>query len=259
MTEDLAGCSVSPSSGRTSRTMLHLCSRLLRGGAVLGHRRSHTGSAPLRRFSVTGPLHGPRDYGLPNATWSRNTRDLYTRYLELSKSGAWRRIPSYNSSVHHIADQPPEDRRVNRLFTRNIEQDGVGFEYSMFYNTAEKRMICIFQPGPYLEGPPGYTHGGCLATILDSTLGAGAVYMCGQVMTGNLNVNYRNPIPLGATVIVDSHVEKVEGRKVYVRGQIRSHDDQTLHTEATGLFIKVSLSDGERSADGAPPGLQGAR
>ncbi|XP_040268216.1 acyl-coenzyme A thioesterase THEM4-like isoform X2 [Bufo bufo] len=231
--------------------MLHLYSRLLRGGAVFGHLTSwsHTGPSPLRCFSVSHSCHGHRDYSLPNATWSRHTQELYRKYEELSKIGAWRRIPSYNSTVHHMADAPPKENRVTRLFTRNLDQDGVGFEYSMFYNVAEKRMICVFQPGDYLEGPPGYTHGGCIATILDSNLGAAAMYICGKVMTANLNINYLNPVPLGSTVIVDSHVEKVEGRKVYTRGQVRSHDDQILHTEATGLFIKLNLWEVERSTD----------
>ncbi|XP_056403295.1 acyl-coenzyme A thioesterase THEM4-like isoform X2 [Hyla sarda] len=231
--------------------MLHICSRLLGGGAVLCLRtsRSHTGPAPVRWFSVGRPSHGPQDYSLPNATWSRNTRDLYDKYEELSKTGGWRRIKSYNSSVHHMSDQPPVGDRVTRLFTRNIDQDGLGFEYCMFYNVAEKRMVCIFQPGPYLEGPPGYTHGGCIATMLDSTLGAIAVYVYGHVMTANLNINYRNPIPLGCTVLVDGHLEKLDGRKVFTRGQIRSYDDRTVHTEATGLFITLNCPDEGGSAD----------
>ncbi|XP_066464919.1 acyl-coenzyme A thioesterase THEM4-like isoform X2 [Eleutherodactylus coqui] len=237
--------------------MLHICCQLLRRVAVhcspAGHaplrwshagsaslRWSHAGSASLRWFSVARPSHGQRDYSLPNATWSQNMRDLYRKYEELSKSGAWRRIPSYNSTVHHVADSPPEDGRVTRLFTRNLDQDGVGFEYSMFYSEAEKRIVCIFQPGPYLEGPPGFTHGGCIATILDITLGTSAVCLCGPVLTANLNVDLRNPILLGHTVIVDCHVERVEGRKVHARGQIRSHDDRILHAEATGLLIKFN-------------------
>ncbi|KAM4013181.1 acyl-coenzyme A thioesterase THEM4-like [Anomaloglossus baeobatrachus] len=227
------------------RIMLPLRSFLVRGGGALGHLilRSHTGSAPQRWFSVSGSSYTKRDYSLPNEAWSQTTRELYRKYEALSRGGAWRRIPSYNSTVHHMADFAPVGSRVTRVFTRNLDQDGAGFEYSMFCNTEERRMVCIFQPGPFLEGPPGFTHGGCIATILDSTLGAGAVYMHGPVMTANLNINFRNPIPLGCTVIVDSHVEKEEGRKVYTRGQIRSHDDQILHTEATGLFIKLDLCD----------------
>ncbi|XP_073493485.1 acyl-coenzyme A thioesterase THEM4-like isoform X1 [Phyllobates terribilis] len=225
--------------------MLPIRTCLLRGGGLFGHLTcwSHTSPAPLRWFSISAASARKRDYSLPNEAWSPDTRALYRKYEELSRGGAWRRIPSYNSTVHHMADSPPEGGRVNRLFTRNTEQDGAGFEYSMFYNADERRMICVFQPGPFLEGPPGYAHGGCIATILDSTLGAGVVYVQGPVMTANLNIDYRNPIPLGCTVIVDSHVEKEEGRKVYARGQIRSHDDQILHTEATGLFIKLDMCD----------------
>ncbi|KAM9294567.1 uncharacterized protein PAF06_018756 [Gastrophryne carolinensis] len=122
----------------------------------------------------------------------------------------------------------------SRLFTRNLEEDGVGCEYCMFFNKAEKRMVCIFQPGPYLEGPPGYTHGGCIATMIDSTMWTAAIYSCGKLMTANLNINYRNPVPLGVTVVVDSRVDKIEGRKVYASCQVRSHDEETLHTEAIG-------------------------
>ncbi|XP_053550593.1 acyl-coenzyme A thioesterase THEM4-like [Bombina bombina] len=166
--------------------------------------------------------------------------NLYNRFLELSKDGSWKRIPSFNTTVHHMEGDIVEPRQEKRLFTRNLDKDGVGFEYTMFYNIAKKRMVTLFQSGPYLEGPPGFTHGGCIATIIDSTAGACVVCTYGSVMTANLNVNYRNSIPLGSTVIVDSQVDKVEGRKVYASCQIRSHDDALLHTEATALFIKLN-------------------
>ncbi|KAM4665253.1 acyl-coenzyme A thioesterase THEM4-like isoform 2-T3 [Discoglossus pictus] len=223
--------------------MLRSCARLLRTGTAMCQLKPAT-SIP-RRFSVTHPCLSQtsqtiRDYGYPNETWSQNMRDLYNKFLELSKSGKWKQIPSYNTTVHHMEGDPVESRQEKRLFTRNLDKDGVGFEYTMFYNKAEKRMVTLFQPGPYLEGPPGFTHGGCIATIIDSTAGACAVYSCGSVMTANLNVNYRNPIPLSTTVIVDGRVDRVEGRKVYTSCEIRSHDDQLLHNEATALFITLS-------------------
>ncbi|KAM5127405.1 LOW QUALITY PROTEIN: acyl-coenzyme A thioesterase THEM4-like [Mantella aurantiaca] len=133
--------------------------------------------------------------------------------------------------------------RKTRLFTRNVDEDGVGFEYCMFYNKGEKRTVCIFQPGPYLEGPEGYTHGGCIATIIDTTLGTGIVYGCGMVMTANLSIDYRSPIPLGCTVL-DCRVDR-EGRKVYTSCQVRSHDGAVLHNQATALFIKTTPGESE--------------
>lgn len=41
------------------------------------------------------------------------------------------------------------------LFLCAIKGAGVGFEYTMFLNAAECSLLCLFQPGPYLEGHPG--------------------------------------------------------------------------------------------------------
>lgn len=56
------------------------------------------------------------------------------------------------SPVPAEASATPGD---TRLFLRAIDGDGDGFEYAMFLNTAQRRLLCLFQPGPYLEGHPG--------------------------------------------------------------------------------------------------------
>ncbi|PIO12983.1 hypothetical protein AB205_0155010, partial [Aquarana catesbeiana] len=115
----------------------------------------------------------------------------------------------------------------------------------MFYNEAEKRTPTLTRIlwflGSLVLLPPltsplpssRYTHGGCIATIIDATVGTGIVHSIGPAMTANLNIDYQNPIPLGSTVIIDSRVEKVDGRKVYTSCQVRSHDDAVLHNKAT--------------------------
>uniref|UniRef100_A0A8C5Q167 Acyl-coenzyme A thioesterase THEM4 n=1 Tax=Leptobrachium leishanense TaxID=445787 RepID=A0A8C5Q167_9ANUR len=229
----------------TSAAMLSICARHTRGGIYLCNyltTQRAGGPAPCHVSTSQPSLSkGHRDYSLPNASWSQNLQDLYNKYQELTKNGDWKRLPSYNTSVHHREGDPMDGERENRLFTRNLDKDGVGLEYCMFYNKAEKRMVCIFQPGPYLEGPPGFLHGGCTATMIDSTAGGGAVCTVGPVFTANLNIDYRNPILLGSTAIADSTVEKVDGRKVYTRCTVRGHDDKVVYAEATGLFILTGL------------------
>lgn len=39
-------------------------------------------------------------------------------------------------------------------FSRSLEE-GLGFEYVMFYNKVEKKMVCLFQGGLHLQGVPG--------------------------------------------------------------------------------------------------------
>nr|XP_012623081.1 acyl-coenzyme A thioesterase THEM4 isoform X2 [Microcebus murinus]XP_012623082.1 acyl-coenzyme A thioesterase THEM4 isoform X2 [Microcebus murinus] len=125
-----------------------------------------------------------------------------------------------------------------RLFTSSFEE-GLGFEHAMFYNDVEKRTVCLFQGGLYLEGMPGFLHGGAIATMIDSTLGMSALIAGGIVMTANLNINFKRPIPLCSVVVINSQVDKVEGRKIFVSGNVQSADEKTLHSEATGLFIQL--------------------
>ncbi|NXH22890.1 THEM4 thioesterase, partial [Bucco capensis] len=120
-----------------------------------------------------------------------------------------------------------------RLFLRAIEGEGTGFEYAMFLNAAERRLVCLFQPGPYLEGHPGLTHGGAIAAILDTTLGTCALAVAGKVVTANLSIDYMAPVPLGSVLLLEARSERLEGRKVFLCGHVRSADGDTLHAQAT--------------------------
>ncbi|XP_068107557.1 acyl-coenzyme A thioesterase THEM4-like [Hyperolius riggenbachi] len=233
--------------------MLYSLSKLLPAASTANYRhvvRAPFTRATLRCLSVghAGLSHRQRDYALPNASWSHNMLGLYNKFMELGKTGNWQRIPSYKSTVHPVEDIPLEaERGVTRIFTRNLDKDGIGFEYCMFVNKNEKRTVCILQPGPYLEGNAGYIHGGGIATMIDATAGTGIIQSCGRLMTVSLTINYRTPLPVGAAVTIDSQVEKVEGRKIYSRCQVRSYDDTVLYAEATGLF--VTLNPGEEEAN----------
>ncbi|CAI9565059.1 unnamed protein product [Staurois parvus] len=207
-------------------TMLYRLARIIWGGAAVCRQ---TTAGEQRHFSVA---HQPRDYALPNSTWNPDTRRLHE---QLCRDPSWRRLPSYEEFTRSRQSMSPEVDRKTRLFTRNIDQDGVGFEYCMFYNEAEKRTVCIFQPGPYLGGYSGYAHGGCIASLIDATVGTGIVRSYGPAMTANLNINFRSPIPLGSTVIIDSRVEK--GRRPESLRKLPGPQPWMtllLHNEATG-------------------------
>ncbi|XP_019347944.1 uncharacterized protein LOC102559435 isoform X2 [Alligator mississippiensis] len=175
--------------------------------AVLGESRPAAACCLLRmsvtQFSQAGWL---KDYALPNASWSQDMLNLYNKFVEKSKDGTWKRIPSYRhiialtNSIKLEAEKPRQDTRI---FLRNLDGEGLGFEYVMFFNPAEKRVVTVYQPGPYLEG-------------------------------------YDGPILLGSVVLVDSRLDRMEGRKAFLSCQVLSCDGQTLHAEATALFIQVA-------------------
>ncbi|CDQ95195.1 unnamed protein product [Oncorhynchus mykiss] len=88
--------------------------------------------------------------------------------------------------------------------------------------------------GHLLEGPPGHVHGGAISTMIDTVMGTHATYLSGPVMTANLNINYRSPIPLGSTVLLTCSLDKKEGWKTFVSCQVTNTYSSKLHTEATG-------------------------
>ncbi|XP_038146088.1 acyl-coenzyme A thioesterase THEM4 [Cyprinodon tularosa] len=197
--------------------------------------------------------HKPRDFSLPNPSWGEEMMRLYKHYNLQSEEAAgqgedgerWTRLPSYNRSLKYATGGVYLSKMIQskaRLFTRNIRDPGAAFEYVLFFRNDKQRCLCIFQAGHLLEGPPGHVHGGAIATMIDTVTGTHASLLSAPVMTANLNINYRSPIPLGSTVLIESTLDKEEGKKKFISCKVSSTDGSKLHTEATALFVSISVS-----------------
>ncbi|HVA59448.1 MAG TPA: PaaI family thioesterase [Mycobacteriales bacterium] len=98
--------------------------------------------------------------------------------------------------------------------------------------TGERPIFGEVTFGAAYEGPPGHCHGGYVAAVFDELLGF-AQFSPG--FTAYLHVDYRRVTPLHRRLDLKAWVERVEGRKRYVRGECR--DGSVLLSEAEGLFI----------------------
>lgn len=116
------------------------------------------------------------------------------------------------------------------------EPDGNRFRVRYFLN-AEQQLQARVWFGPETEGPPGHAHGGSVAAALDEVLGLAAWAAGYPVVVGNLNVSFRNLLPLEQVVTVESRIVSAEGRKVMVHGRIIS--GETVHAEGECLCITI--------------------
>lgn len=58
------------------------------------------------------------------------------------------------------------------------------FSVKMFHKKEENKVTYVVRAGERVQGPPGYVHGGAIATLLDDCLGS-AVFLSGSfAMTG---------------------------------------------------------------------------
>lgn len=106
-----------------------------------------------------------------------------------------------------------------------------------YYRDQQQRLRARIWFGPETEGPPGHSHGGAMAAVLDEVLGLAAWAAGYPIVVGNLNINFRNLLPLEQVVTVESDVVSVEGRKVMVHGRI-CHGE-TVFADAKCLCITL--------------------
>ncbi|MDT8419721.1 MAG: PaaI family thioesterase [Desulfuromonadales bacterium] len=116
------------------------------------------------------------------------------------------------------------------------EPDGNRYRVRYFRDDDQRLQARVWF-GPETEGPPGHAHGGSMAAVLDEVLGLAAWAAGYPIVVGNLNVSFRNLLPLEHVVTVESEVVSAEGRKVMVHGRICS--GTTVFAEAECLCITI--------------------
>lgn len=88
-------------------------------------------------------------------------------------------------------------------------------------------------------GRNGAVHGGALGLMFDSILGLTASVLTGsrRQRTAYLKVTYRSIVPIEKELQFSCGIDSVEGRKIFVSGQLT--DGDTLLTEADALFVRL--------------------
>ncbi|MDN6498799.1 MAG: PaaI family thioesterase [Yaniella sp.] len=90
----------------------------------------------------------------------------------------------------------------------------------------------------YYMGLNDAMHGGVVSVLFDTVMGRMAVGTEGRVCrTAYLTTHYRNITPIGERLDLHVAVEKTEGRKRFITGQL--WHGETLCAEAESLFIEV--------------------
>ncbi len=86
------------------------------------------------------------------------------------------------------------------------------------------------------QGPPGHTHGGASAAILDEVMGL-VVWAAGhQVVAANININYHKPLPLYKPLFAEARITEVGGRKIISVGEIKLADS-TVAVSGSGVYV----------------------
>jgi acyl-coenzyme A thioesterase PaaI-like protein len=106
-----------------------------------------------------------------------------------------------------------------------------------YYRDTNRHLHARIWFGPETQGPPGHAHGGSIAAVMDEALGLAAWAEGYPVVVGNLNVSFKNMLPLLKVVTLESKVVSVEGRKIMVHGRLFC--DEAVYAEGQCLCITI--------------------
>ena len=100
---------------------------------------------------------------------------------------------------------------------------------------------CTVQLTRIHEGPPGYIHGGILATLLDEAMSKLNRPLDALAMTRHMEVDYLRPAPLNTALTLTARHLRREGRKLFHTAEL-SHPDGTVLTRGKGVFLVVDAA-----------------
>jgi uncharacterized protein (TIGR00369 family) len=117
-----------------------------------------------------------------------------------------------------------------------------------FYLAEDGSVVCPVAVSETFEGPPGYVHGGIIATLLDEAMSKSVRAKGIPAMTRSIEVDYRRPVPSGAPLRIEGRLLRSEERKHWTEARILNAEGTTL-ASAKGLFVQVRASRMQRAAD----------
>lgn len=88
------------------------------------------------------------------------------------------------------------------------------------------------------QGWEGIVHGGILATLLDETCAYAAKGLVPHVVTAELAVSYKRPVPIESELLVSASVVNQRRKIIEVKGRIEIDGD--IYAEANARMFIVS-------------------
>lgn len=129
-----------------------------------------------------------------------------------------------------------EHAAQNRCFGCGVENPrGLHLE---FERNAEGTVRCHTVVPDLYEGPPGYVHGGILATLLDEAMSKSVRLQGVRAVTRHLEADYRLPVPSQTAIVIEGRCVRNEGRKYWAEAVILDAGNRVL-VRGKGLFIAL--------------------
>ncbi|KAG9413146.1 hypothetical protein AC1031_016169 [Aphanomyces cochlioides] len=153
-----------------------------------------------------------------------------------SKIAALAKDPKFVNMGEELFDTVPISD-VEKNYVHSLHRKGKIEAFQVFGDVDRTKTTTLIHFGEELCGHKGIVHGGCIATVFDELFGWTMYWTSDKVgFTANLSVNYRKPLLAETSGIVHVEIDKLEGRKLYLKARLEDNDG-VHYADATALFI----------------------
>ncbi|MEZ5257483.1 MAG: PaaI family thioesterase [Ilumatobacteraceae bacterium] len=89
------------------------------------------------------------------------------------------------------------------------------------------------------EGAPERSHGGIVAALFDDVYGFVLNIISQAAFTGELRVRYEAGVPIGVPLACRVRLDRIEGRKLFMAGELMVAETGHVLARSTAVFISV--------------------
>lgn len=111
-----------------------------------------------------------------------------------------------------------------------------------FYQSGPGEVVANFTVTDDFQGYPGVVHGGVIASMLDEVTGRALMDPPDQptrfMVTAQLSIRYRKPVPVGQPLRLVGHAGERKGRVAKAKGEIYAPDGSLL-VEAEAVLVDI--------------------
>ncbi|HTH52626.1 MAG TPA: PaaI family thioesterase [Edaphobacter sp.] len=130
------------------------------------------------------------------------------------------------------------DERANHCFGCGAENPrGLQLVFTVA-NEEQPVATASVRLNEFYEGPPGYVHGGIIATLLDEAMSKLNRPLNILAVTRHMEVDYLHPVPLEKDLTLTGRHLRREGRKLFHQAEI-SLPNGTVLARGTAIFIEM--------------------
>lgn len=109
-------------------------------------------------------------------------------------------------------------------------ENATGLQAGFSFDPEQQRSFCKLTIGERFQGWADVVHGGVIASLLDEACIYAGRGLAETLVTAELNVRYRKPVPVGQEVNVTGEVLERRRKILKVRAQLEVNGE--LHAEA---------------------------